>query len=96
MICGDTKTSDCGGPTHVCNLETGHELPHGIRPFPTAPPVITWPHEWTAADAARQHERYSGWSKSHVRREYQSASQAKAMLEHQNAVAEMKKARRRG
>ncbi|MGH9238760.1 MAG: hypothetical protein ACRD3G_12045 [Vicinamibacterales bacterium] len=95
MICGAVKVSECGGPTHVCNLDPGHELPHGVRQAPGATPFITWPYEWTAADAARQHERYSTWSKGHVRREYQSASQAKAMLEHQNEVAKMKRERSR-
>jgi hypothetical protein len=90
-MCGETKTSECGGPTHVCNLDAGHELPHGVRQLPGARPYITWPHAWTAADAARQHERYSTWSKGHVRREYQSASQAKALLEHKNAVAELRR-----
>jgi hypothetical protein len=93
MICGEKRTSSCGAPTHVCNLDAGHEPPHGVREYPTSRPFITWPHEWTAEDAARQHERYATWAKKHVRREYQSASQAKAMLEHQNAVANLRKAR---
>ena len=94
MICGETKTSSCGGATHVCNLDLDHALPHGVRQFPTAAPFLTWPHAWTAEDAARQAERFATWSKGHVRRDYQSASQAKAMLEHKNAVAELRAARR--
>jgi hypothetical protein len=93
MTCGEVRASSCGAPTHVCNLDAGHDLPHGVRLIAGAPPFLTWPHEWTAEDAARQHERYSTWSKSHVRRDYQSASQAKVMLDHQNAVAEMRRNR---
>ena len=95
MICGDTKTSSCGGPTHVCNLDAGHELPHGIRQHQGMATYIRWGPSivWTAEDATRQHERYAAWSKGHVRREYQSASQAKAMLEHQNAITEMRRKR---
>jgi len=97
MICGERKTSTCGVDDLVCDLEAGHDPAfHGVCRGAGMPTFIRWGPSivWTAEDAARQHERYSTWSKGHVRRDYQSASQAKAMLEHQNAVAELKGKRR--
>jgi hypothetical protein len=95
MTCGAKKVSEYGSVTLVCNLEAGHDPAfHGVTVNPAAPPYVRWGPgvEWTAEDDARRAERYT-WSKGHVRRDYQSASQAKAMLEHQNAVANLRKAR---
>lgn len=62
----------------VCNLEAGHEPPHGIRQSSTLPPYVTWGEgTWTAADDEERAERFQ-WRKGHVRREYQTLGMWKA------------------
>lgn len=76
-ICGETKTSAFGSVTLVCNLDSGHELPHGVRESPNQPPYVRWPVARTVQDATLQQER-AGWRKPHKRGKYQTLAMWKA------------------
>lgn len=41
MTCAHQKRI-LGGATLVCNLEAGHEGPHGIRVTPQMAPYVRW------------------------------------------------------
>lgn len=40
-ICGHVHIGFGHAPL-VCNLDVGHDGPHGIRQLPTLPPYVTW------------------------------------------------------
>lgn len=45
-LCGHINAGFGHAPL-VCNLEAGHDGPHGIRELPTLPPYVTW---WPLVD----------------------------------------------
>jgi len=76
VTCGHRKPIDGNPDPLVCNLDLGHEPPHGIRLHPDVPPFVTWPDTWEVQPAPS--DRLEGWRKPHKRGKYLTLKMWKA------------------